>query len=241
MNWNRAELKTRAKGDLSGNYWYAFLVSVVIMITGGSHHWGGGGAGGSSAGGTGGHGGLGGDEFSLWLALLILVGMTLVILFRVFIGFAVEVGGRRFFLRLPGGDNDLGQLGYGFHSDRYRDIWVTMLRRGVYLILWTLLLIIPGIVKMYAYRLVPYILADNPHIGNKRAIELSNQMTMGEKLEIFILDLSFIGWYLLGALAFGIGVLFVQPYYDATNAELYFELRQQALDRGLTTAEELRL
>ena len=94
---------------------------------------------------------------------------------------------------------------------------------------------------MYAYRMVPYILADNPNIGHRRAIDLSNQMTMGEKFEIFVLDLSFLGWYLLGVLAFGIGVLFVQPYYDATNAELYFELRQQALDRGLTTAEELRL
>ncbi len=237
MNWNRAELKARAKGDLSGNYWYAFLVSLVIAITGGSHHWGGG-AGGSSAGGT---GGPGGDEFSLWIGLLVLVGVTLAILFRVFIGFAVEVGGRRFFLQLPGGNNDLGQIGYGFRAERYRDIWVTMLLRGIYLVLWTLLLIIPGIIKMYAYRLVPYILADNPHIGPRRAIELSNRMTMGEKLDIFILDLSFIGWYLLGALAFGIGVLFVQPYYDSTNAELYFELRQQALNRGLTTAEELRL
>mgnify|MGYP006297391159 FL=1 len=66
-------------------------------------------------------------------------------------------------------------------------------------------------------------------------------MTMGEKLDIFVLDLSFLGWYLLGALALGIGVLFVQPYYDATNAELYFKLREKAIERGITTAEELRI
>ena len=78
-------------------------------------------------------------------------------------------------------------------------------------------------------------------IGHRRAIDLSNQMTMGEKLDIFVLDLSFIGWYLLGALALGIGVLFVQPYYDATNAELYFKLREQAIDRGITSPEELTL
>ncbi len=240
MNWNRAELKARAKGDLSGSYWYAFLVSFLIAITGGSHHWGSG-AGGSSAGGSGGPAGFGGDEFSLWIGVLVMAVVVIAILLRVFVGFAVEVGGRRFFLQLPGGNNDLGQIGYGFRTERYRDIWVTMLLRGIYLFLWTLLLIIPGIIKMYAYRLVPYILADNPNIGHKRAIELSNQMTMGQKLDIFILDLSFLGWYLLGALAFGIGVLFVQPYYDATNAELYFELRQQALNRGITTEEELRL
>lgn len=237
MNWNRAELKARAKDDLSGNYWYALLVSFLIVITGGSRHWGGG-AGGGSAGGT---GGSGGDEFSLWIAFLVLVVVVIVILFRVFVGFAVEVGGRRFFMKLPGGNKDLGQIGFGFHADRYRDIWVTMLLRGVYLLLWTLLLIIPGIIKMYAYRLVPYILSDNPNIGHKRAIELSDQMTMGEKLDIFIFDLSFLGWYLLGVLAFGIGVLFVQPYFDAANAELYFTLRDRAIERRITTADELRL
>lgn len=235
MNWNRIELKTRAKGDLSGSYWYAFLVSLLIAITGGSHHWGGGGG---SAGGT---SSAGGDEFSLWMAVLILFVVIIALAIRVFVGFAIEVGGRKFFTRLPAGENDLGYVGYGFQRSRYYDIVVTMLLRGIYLILWTLLLIIPGIIKMYAYRMVPYILADNPNIGHKRAIDLSNQMTMGEKFEIFVLDLSFLGWYLLGVLAFGIGVLFVQPYYDATNAELYFKLRENAINRGITSTEELTL
>ncbi|MCF7950378.1 MAG: DUF975 family protein [Spirochaetaceae bacterium] len=223
MNWNRAELKARAKGDLSGSYWYAFLVSLLVAITGGSHHWGGGGS----------------DEFSLWMGLFIIFAVIIALAIRVFIGFAIEVGGRKFFLQLPEGNNDLGYIGYGFQRTRYYDIVVTMLLRGIYLILWTLLLIIPGIIKMYAYRMVPYILADNPNIGHSRAIDLSSQMTMGEKFDIFVLDLSFLGWFLLGALALGIGVLFVQPYYDATNAELYFKLREKALDRGITTPEEL--
>jgi uncharacterized membrane protein len=66
-------------------------------------------------------------------------------------------------------------------------------------------------------------------------------MTDGEKLEIFILDLSFIGWYILGALALGIGVFFVQPYYDATHAQLYLKLRNQAIQKGITSAEELNI
>ena len=234
MNWNRAELKARAKGDLSGSYWYAFLVSLLVAITGGSHHWGGGG----SAGGT---SGAGNDEFSLGMAVLVILVVILAIAIRVFVGFAIEVGGRKFFLQLPEGNNDLGYIGYGFQRTRYYDIVVTMLLRGVYLILWTLLLIIPGIIKMYAYRMVPYILADNPNIGHSRAIDLSKQMTMGEKFDIFVLDLSFLGWFLLGALALGIGVLFVQPYYDATNAELYFKLREKAVAGGITTPEELTL
>jgi len=234
MNWKRAELKTRAKGDLSGSYWYPFLVSLLIVLFGGSPHWGGGG----SAGGT---NGVGSDEFSLLMGILIILVVIIAIAIRVFLGYAIEVGGRKFFIHLPEGKRDLGYIGYAFQHNRYYDIVVTMLLRGIYLLLWTLLLIIPGIIKMYAYRMVPYILADNPNIGHTRAIDLSNQMTMGEKFDIFVLDLSFLGWYLLGALALGIGVLFVQPYYDATNAELYFKLREKAITRGITSSDELKL
>lgn len=231
MIWSRAELKTRAKLALSGSYWYAFLISFLILITGGSHL--------GSGGGTG--GGSGDDEFKFWMVILIFIIIVLALAVRIFIGYAIEVGGRKFFIKLPEGDTDLRYIGYGFRRDRYHDILVTMLSRGIYITLWMLLLIIPGVIKMYAYRMVPYILADNPGIGRTRAIELSNQMTMGEKFDIFVLDISFLGWYLLGALALGIGVLFVQPYYDATNAELYFKLREKAITRGLTSLAELRL
>jgi len=95
--------------------------------------------------------------------------------------------------------------------------------------LWFLLLIIPGIVALYAYRMVPYILADNPNIGYKRAVQLSVEMTRGHKFHIFGMDLSFIGWLLLGLIAFGVGVLFVLPYINATNAELYAVLKQNAI------------
>ncbi|MNE91711.1 hypothetical protein D3C80_1893560 [compost metagenome] len=89
--------------------------------------------------------------------------------------------------------------------------------------------------------MVPFILADNPNIGYRRAVDLSKQMTRGHKFRIFVLDLSFLGWIFLGLLVFFIGVLFVLPYINATKAELYLALRQQALKEGLTTEEELRL
>ena len=81
---------------------------------------------------------------------------------------------------------------------------------------------------MYEYRFVPYIMAEKPDLDHNRALNLSREMTAGQKLDIFILDLSFLGWFFLGALFFGIGILFVQPYYDAVNAELYQKVKARA-------------
>ncbi len=233
--WIRAAIKEKAKMVLKGNYWPAFLVSLIIVITGGSHN---GGAGGS----TGGAGSVGGNPyFNYRIAVIVGLIALLIIILRILIGYVLEVGGRKYFIKLSEGDSNLAYLSYGFQNGRYLNIFLTMLLRSIYNFLWFLLLVIPGIVKFYAYRMVPYILADNPEIGHNRAIALSNRMTAGEKWNIFVLDLSFIGWYMLGALLLGIGVLFVQPYYDATNAELYLRLRSKALTEGLTTQEELRL
>ncbi len=99
-------------------------------------------------------------------------------------------------------------------------------------------LMIPVIIKQYAYRLTPWILADNPRIGYRRALKLSIEMTRGQKFEIFVLDLSFIGWWIAGFLACCIGVIFVVPYYMATQAELYAVLRANAVQQQLATMED---
>jgi uncharacterized membrane protein len=98
---------------------------------------------------------------------------------------------------------------------------------------------IPLYIKMYSYRLTPWILADNPAIGMRRALRLSIELTRGQKWQIFVLDLSFIGWFLLGMLACGVGVFFVMPYYQAVQAELYSVLRQNGVDSGQCSMEEL--
>lgn len=240
--WTREMIKTRAKLVLKLNYWKSFVVSLVILFVGGSHN----GGGGSSAGGNNlsNYGNSVNSEalrivtsIAVFLASLAII----ILILRVFVGYMLEVGGRKYFIRAAEGETDMGYLGYCFSEGRYISVLVTMLLRSIYTFLWTLLLIIPGIIKSYAYRMVPYILADNPSIGYNRAIELSNEMTNGEKWDIFVLDLSFIGWYLLGSLALFIGTLFVNPYSDATNAELYLILRKNAIDRGLTTYEELNM
>ena len=111
----------------------------------------------------------------------------------------------------------------------------------LFIFLWSLLLLIPGIYKTYQYYMVPYILSDNPNIPGARARSISRAMTDGEKLNIFLLELSFIGWYLLGGLCLGIGVFFVNPYYEATKAELYIYLRDRAIQTGMVQPEELGL
>ena len=97
-----------------------------------------------------------------------------------------------------------------------------MFLRDLFVALWTLLFIIPGIVKMYAYSLVPYILAENPEMSGTEAIKLSNEMMKGHKWKAFVLDLSFLGWLLLSVLTLGlVGIFFANPYVYATDAELY--------------------
>ena len=99
--------------------------------------------------------------------------------------------------------------------------------KKVYIFLWGLLFVIPGIVKAYSYRMVPYVLAEDPFISHNDAILLSRRMMDGNKLSVFVLDLSYIGWYFLTALTAGLlGIFYVNPYVYATDAELYRILRK---------------
>ena len=80
------------------------------------------------------------------------------------------------------------------------------------ILLWLFLFIVPGFIKAYEYSMIPYLLAENPNITTDEAFSLSKQMTTGQKMDLFVLDLSFLGWIILGLLCFGIGVLFVKRY-----------------------------
>jgi len=137
------------------------------------------------------------------------------------IGYAIEVGKNRFFLRGFEGDVSIGKLFSTFNSMEYWGIIKTQFLRGLYNLLWTLLFIIPGIIKSYEYKFVPYILSEEPNLSSNEVITRSREMTDGHKMDMFVLDLSFLGWYILGGLLFGIGVFFVNPYVEATYARLY--------------------
>ena len=138
----------------------------------------------------------------------------------------LRVGCNRFFAENSAAPAELGELGYGFKSG-YGRVVGTMLRTDIYLILWSMLFIIPGIIKAYSYRMVPYILAEEPELSGKEAITRSREMMNGHKWRTFVLDLSWFLWIFFGVLTLGIGLIFyVNPYMEATNAELYHALKR---------------
>lgn len=135
------------------------------------------------------------------------------------------VGGSRFMIRSVEDVAQVKEIAYGFdHS--YKNIVKVMFHRELRIFLWTLLFIIPGIIKMFEYYMVPYILADHPDMEYEAALGLSRDMMEGNKWNTFVLGLSFILWHILGAITAGIvEILYVQPYRSLTFAALYCHLR----------------
>lgn len=136
----------------------------------------------------------------------------------------------------------LGPLSYGYYVsflnskrtgevvrienlfDGFKDyvrVFLTNLLQSIYIVLWTLLLIVPGIIKSISYSQTFFVLKDNPELKNNAAIERSMAMMEGHKMEYFCLILSFIGWLLLGILTLGIGLLWVNPYIATATAHFY--------------------
>ena len=153
------------------------------------------------------------------LIFLVSAGIT------IFLRNPLYVGGMGFFLSNAERDGEIGEFGLAFRKN-YLQIVLGMMLRGLYIILWSLLFVIPGVIKAYEYRMVPYILADNPDIKQRDAFDLSKAMMRGNKWRAFVLDLSFIGWGLLSLLTLGLlTIFFVGPYEQQTNANLYLALR----------------
>ena len=106
------------------------------------------------------------------------------------------------------------------------------LLQSLYVLLWSLLLIIPGIIAGYSYAMTEYILAEHPELTAGEAIDCSKQMMSGNRWRLFCMQFSFIGWNLLSALTLGIGSLWVRPYQQAATAAFYREISgtEQAVD-----------
>ena len=185
-----------------------------------------------------------------WIVNLVLLGVGLLIGiigiaaigFRIFVAYPLMVGGKKMFISSADGETkpEFRDLLLALRSGRYLNIVLAGFLTGLYTFLWTLLFVIPGIVKFYSYRLTPYILAENPELRASEAIALSMDMTRGHKMDLFVMDLSFIGWRILGAMAFGIGIIFVNPYVDATFAQAYLALRDNAIEHRADIADLYR-
>ena len=171
---------------------------------------------------------------------IMLIALIIALVIQTVLGNIVTVGNHRYFMENREHRTDVNKLFWAFSGGRYKNVLITMFLRGLKIALWSLLFVIPGIVKSYEYMMVPYILAENPHIDQQRAFELSREMMNGHKMEAFVLQLSFIGWEILGALTWGIlTVAYVSPYMSATHAEFYTAIKTEALHKGFTTRTEL--
>ena len=223
------ELRAKAWDSLKGKYWMAFavvLVTGLISSFGDSFV-------------------TFGQELSEVLGLvdpaemdsvmvtgaLILNGVVLIsaaigLLLNIFITNAVTVGVSNYFIKNTDSKPSFADAFSGFKTNYGRNIG-TMLLAGIKTVLWGLLFIIPGIVKSYEYAIIPYILADHPEISSKEAFAKAKQMMNGNKWRLFKLEFSFIGWFLLCVLTFGIGAFFLVPYLNAATAEFYTELKSK--------------
>jgi len=218
--WSRAEIKDQAKAKLKTSYWMPFLASLVLSLAAGGI-------------GSGSRYTVGNEEWHYTTSQpfiiipIILFGLVFVLIgiaVAVFLFSPLETGARKFYIDYLRNHEDLSEIAFPFKSKSYMNIVKVLFLTKLYIFLWSLLFIIPGIVKGYQYKFVSYLLAENPKLTTSEALDLSTEMTYGHKMDLLIMDLSFIGWYLLGALCFGLGVFFVNPYRDTSFAMLYLKL-----------------
>lgn len=151
---------------------------------------------------------------------LIIVALAMAVVFFV-LGSVISLGYSRFNLDLVDRrkEPELGTL-FGFFS-HWKNAAIAKLLETVYVFLWSLLFVIPGIIASYSYAMTSYILAEHPEMAPSEAISRSKEMMDGNRWRLFCLQFSFIGWGFLSALTFGIGNLWLTPYKQAATAAFY--------------------
>ena len=226
--WNRQQVKEQAKIIMKRNYWKMFVVTLLVGL-------------------------LTGEKttiiervqnfastnisydtspifyssnFQYIFYSFISVASILGIFYTIFIGNVIVVGNNGYFIKNHDENPELSEIFKGFKGN-YLNVVKIMFLMNLKILLWLFLFIVPGIIKAYEYSMIPYLLAENPNLSADEAFSLSKQMTTGQKMDLFVLDLSFLGWIILGLICCGIGILFLQPYPEATRAEVYLILKQQ--------------
>ena len=143
----------------------------------------------------------------------------------------LRVAGKKYFLEAREEENvKIGVMKEIFKKGNWKNVTITMFIKNIYNLLW-FLTIIGGFIKFYEYKMIPYILADNPNMERKEAFRLSKKMMKHNKWKTFILDFTFILWNILSLITFGfLNILYVNPYQAATLAELYVTLRNKNIE-----------
>lgn len=227
--WTRRDLKEDSKGLLKLNYWPFVLVGFIYSLVAG----GGGGGSASSAGNSLNNENIewsDPDFLATLLAVLAVVLVIFVVLFvigvllKVFFLNPIKVGCYRYMVMARDVKPVISEIMFSFKGG-YLNVVKTMFLMDLYQSLWSLLFIIPGVVKGYEYRMIPYLLSENPYIDSKQAFAISKNMMTGNKMDTFVLDLSMIGWGLLSLCTCGLlSIFFVTPYKMLIDACLYLRL-----------------
>lgn len=172
------------------------------------------------------------DTDTIFFSLIALVLNIVVLLFMSFMAFmamgisgagVLEMGLNKYYIDLVA-ENRQGEVSVIF--SRFDIFLKTMglnLFMALFICLWSALGIVPGIIAAYRYRLAPYLMAENPNLGIREAVNISKELMAGHKWRLFCLNLSFIGLAILSALTCGIGVLWFRPYIYAANAAFYVD------------------
>lgn len=197
----RSELKNEALATLRGKWTQPVLAALIVVLVSGITQ--------------------GGSQTKS--AAFITIGFLVALLVSLNLEYGFEVAMLRF--RRGREDSVNEMLSAGFKEDYGRVLGISLLR-AVFICLWMLLLIVPGIIKSYAYAMTAYIAEDNPELGPMECIDRSKAMMDGHKMDLFILDLSYIGWILLGILSLGIGFLWISPWMEMAHIRFYEELKQ---------------
>ncbi len=236
--WTTEELKERGKAASQANYWPSVLAGIVLLATSRAAGGGGGGNSFSRLGKDIQSGNMSTEEMITIVTVLISVIAVSVIVayvFKIFLTNPIHFGCRKFFLENSYGPANIKEMVYAF-SSHYKNVMAAGFMKDLYLFLWGLLFIIPRIIKSYSYMMVPYIIADNPEMSANEAITRSREMMDGQKWNVFCMQLSFLGWFILDCCTlFILGVFYVHPWYYATEAELYRSLKG---DAGTDYADE---
>lgn len=221
--WTVSDLKKKGNYYFRLNYWPTVLVSLISLII----------SVGTSFSSTNITSSIESTDLSgfmgLWLIALIpaaLIGIAVSVGFSVFLANPIKIGVCGFMYRNHKEKASIDIAFSGF-SKNYMNVVKVMFFMNLYTFLWSLLFVIPGIIKSYEYRMVPYILSESPEISVDDALKISSVMMDGHKGHAFGLDLSFIGWQILNAFTVGIlGIFYLNSYVNMTNAALYENLRQ---------------
>lgn len=215
---NASELRLKARQSLTGNYWPAVLVAFVASIFGALL--------------------VNGGSFSInieerfsevfgnlpaivkWYLAIVGSAAGVLSLVNLILGGVIQLGYASYLLKQH--DREICETKELFSKfDYFGPGFLQLLLRNIFTALWSILLVIPGIIKILGYSMTPFLMVENPNLTAKEAIKLSQEKMMGHKWELFCMSLSFIGWSILATLTGGIGYIFLNPYMNAAYAAFY--------------------